>query len=359
MGMGTHPPNVTVLMPVDDAHAHRAAAMRLDRTRWDTRRIVAKWLVHCADPLGPQTAPPRRALSPAEAAELVTQAEAHGVLPAVLRHFQSFDGNDPAFAAVKADALARHRSALAYALMLRRHGEALAAAAAELPVAVIKGPVFAKLLYPAASFRPFTDIDVLVAADAVARVSALLAAHGFMLAEQAGEPDRREWKWVHRDNDAVMVEVQTDLVHAPSMSNALSLTYDDIRGIADTPAAQLIVAVIHSSAGAPFDRLRHAVDICQGARMLITAEDERRFEDLVSRTGARLAAQTGLFLAGRLFAVPRCIEIANALGPPCYAGAARFLVSEAVVTSTMTPMRYWHSWRRQAFRKLLMRQARP
>jgi hypothetical protein len=184
-------------------------------------------------------------------------------------------------------------------------------------------------------------------------MSALLVAQGFKLAEQEYEPDRREWKWLHRDNDALMVEVQTNLVHAPSLSKALSLTYEGIAGIAQTPAAQLIIAVIHGSLGGHFDKLRHAVDICQAARALATAADEHRFEELVRRTGARLAAKTGLALAGRLFNEPRCLEVARALGPQRHAGLARLLIDRSVVISTTLKVRSLHSWRRQAFRQLL------
>src|SRR5262249_47562815 len=150
--------------------------------------------------------------------------------------------------------------------------DALMAAAADLPVAIVKGPVFAGRIYPAPSFRPFTDIDLLVDPRAVAQLSELLDAEGFTIAEH--DRSHRERKWLHRENDALMIEVQTDLVHAPSLSHALSLTYDDIAGIAGTPAAQLIIAVIHGSLGGHFDRLRHIVDICQAARNPQTAEDE-------------------------------------------------------------------------------------
>ncbi len=327
--------------------------MQSEHRQRASRRIVGDWLIHCADPTGPRTASPRRMLSLAEAAELVTQAEAHGVLPAVLRHCPAFAEDDPAFGVVKTDALTRYRAALGYALMLRHHGEALITAASGLPVTMIKGAVFARLLYPAPSLRPYTDIDLLVGRDAVSRVSALLAAHGFELAEQGNEPDCREWKWLHRENDALMVEVQTDLVHAPSLSQALSLTYEDIAGIDQTPAAQLIIAVIHGSLGGHFDKLRHAVDICQAARALATAADEHCFEDLVVRTGARLAAKTGLALAGGLFNEPRCLDVARALGPQRHAGLARLLIDRSVVISTMTKARSLHSWRRQAYRLLL------
>jgi glycosyltransferase involved in cell wall biosynthesis len=96
----------------------RHAAPLLERGKRQNRRAVRDWLVHSADPLGPRTAPPRRALSLEEARELVAQADKHGVLPAVLRYYPPFQG-DALFADVKADALTRHRSKLTYSLMLR------------------------------------------------------------------------------------------------------------------------------------------------------------------------------------------------------------------------------------------------
>jgi hypothetical protein len=281
----------------------------------------------------------------------VDDSERHGVLAAVLRNFPAFQPDKNGFSAAKLDALGRHRTACAYATMLRHESEALMAAAAGLPVAIVKGPVFAGGIYPAPSFRPFSDIDLLVDPRAVAQLSAVLETEGFAIAEH--HPSHREWKWLHRENDALMVEVQTDLVHAPSLSQALSLTYDDIAGIAGTPAAQLIVAVIHGSLGGHFDKLRHVVDICQAARNLQTAEEEDHFERLVVRTGARLAAKTGLALAGRLFNEPRCLDIARALGPAWRAPLARLLIGKSVVLSTTTTVRPLHAWRRQTFRQLL------
>jgi glycosyltransferase involved in cell wall biosynthesis/SAM-dependent methyltransferase len=316
------------------------------------RHAVADWLVYCADPQGSRGTPPDRMLSSAAARELVAQAEAHGVLPAVLRHFRLFD-EDPALAGIKAEAQTRCQLAFSYALMLRHYANLLMEAAADLPVVLVKGPVFARLLYPTPSLRPFTDIDLLVDPCAVSPLSELLVAQGFKLADE--DPDRGEWKWLHRDNEAVMVEVQTDLVHSDSLSRALSLTHNHIADIAETPAAQLIVATIHGALGGHFDKLRHAVDICQAARRLTSPQDELRFEQLMGPTGARLAAKTGLTLAGHLFDEPRCFEIARALGPHRHAGLARSLINPSVITSTMMPTRVLHSWRRSAFRELLKR----
>src|SRR5262245_54299890 len=110
-----------------------------------SRRLVADGLVHCADPVGPRTEPPRRRVFTAGSEELVVQADLHGVLPALLRHFHPSTRmrRSPG---QRAQAQVRHRSALAYAMMLRKHGEALMAAA-RLPVVMVKGRVFARTIY--------------------------------------------------------------------------------------------------------------------------------------------------------------------------------------------------------------------
>jgi hypothetical protein len=331
----------------------RHAAPHLDASSRKSRRAVGDWLVHCADPLGRRTAPPRRALSLEEARELVAHADKHGVLPAVLRHFPPFQG-DTTFAGVKADALARHRSKLTYSLMLRTHGQALLAAAAGLPVVMVKGPVFSRTIYPATGLRNFTDIDLLVAPEAEPQLARVLEEQGFKLAEYDRDPNRQEWKWLHRDNDALMIEVHTNLVHHPELRQAMSLCYEDLAGIAETPAALLAVAVVHGALER-YELLRQVVDVCQAARGVDTADEERRFETLVQQTGTRFAAIAGLDLAYRLLEEPRCRELARGLGPVRYTALARLLLGRSAITSTMGSKRFLHSWRRQGFRILLKR----
>jgi GT2 family glycosyltransferase len=331
----------------------RRAAPLLGMPDRQNRSAVRNWLVHCADPLEPQTAPPLRGLSPEEASELVAQADQHGVLPAVLRHFPPFQG-DPAFAEVKADALARHRSKVTYSLMLRAHGEAVMAAAAGLPAAMVKGPVFSRAIYPSPSLRNFTDIDLLIAPEAEPQLARVLEEQGFKLADYDRDPDRQEWKWLHRDNEALMIEVHTNLVHHPELRKAMSLRFEDLDGIAETPAALLTVAVVHGALER-YELLRHVVDICQAARRIDRPDEERRFEALVQRTGARFAAIAGLDLAYRLLREPRCRELARALGRARHTALTRLLLGRSTIMSTMDNTRFLHSWRRQGFRILLKR----
>ena len=315
--------------------------------------LVGQWLVHCADPLGPRTEAPHRLLSPREAQDFVAQADMHGVLATVLRQFPPFLASDPAFAKAKAEALTLHRSALAQALMLRTHADALVAAA-NLPVVMVKGPVFARTIYPAPSLRTFTDVDLLIAPEAEPELARLLLEAGFQLADYDRDPRRQEWKWLHRENDAVMIEVHTNLVHHPELRAAMSLSYADLAGIAETPAALLTVAAIHGALHR-FERLRQVVDICQAARHVSTPEEESRFELLIERSGARLAAIAGLDFAYRLLGEPRCRELARGLGPARYTALARLLIGRSAVTSSMSKARVYHSWRRQGFRELLKR----
>jgi hypothetical protein len=151
-----------------------------------------------------------------------------------------------------------------------------------------------------------------------------------------------------------MIEVHTNLVHHPELREALSLSFDDLDGIAETPAALLTVAVVHG-AMERYELLRHVVDVCQAARGIDTTAEERRFEALVQRTGARFAAVAGLDLAYRLLGEPRCRELARGLGPARHAAVARLLLGRSAIVSTMDGARVLHSWRRQGFRTLLKR----
>ncbi len=315
------------------------------------RRNIARWLVHCADPLGPKRPPPQ-VLSPAATSRLVAEAGGHGILPSLLRHYPFPDTEN--YAAAKADAGARRAVAATFVMMLRHFGGQIKEACAGLPATVVKGWTFAGALYPDPALRPFTDIDILAAPEAHTRINGVLQDLGFKFADFAYVPGRQEAKWTHGENDALIVEVHGNMVHAPSLRKTMSLTYEDLREDAESPAGLMCVAALHGGLH-HFERLRHVVDVLQAARALTSAEDERRLGALLEKSGARLSAITGLRLAHRLFGEPRCLEIARGLGREQYAHLAGWLIGPSLVTSTMSGSRFVHSWRRQAFRELLKR----
>jgi hypothetical protein len=322
------------------------------------RRVVSDWLIYCADPLGPvREQRPAMSIPLAHADHLVDQASAHGVICALLRHFPPF-AEDPAFGPIKEKVRSRHRDTIGWNMVLRSHGDAIMADVSDLPVTIVKGPVFARKLYPEPAFRGYGDIDLLAAPQAVPSLGEILKKHGFDLVNYSPEIDPQEWSWLHRENDKLLIEVQTDLVHAPSLRRAFSLTYDMIGDEPQGPAALLLIALLHGALGQHYSKLQHIVDICQAARALDGDGERRRFEVLVERSNARFVCVTGLNLTGRMLAEPRCLELARMLGPVRYGRMASRLVDRSVVMSTIGEGRWLHSWRRQAFRSLSKRNLR-
>jgi len=282
---------------------------------------------------------------------LFEQAEHHGVLGALLGHLSTC-AEVPSVAAAYAAAKGRDRRNVIFSRLLQMEAEALVASASGLPIAVVKGPVFARKIYPRSDLRSYSDIDILAAESAVPQLSQILLDNGFFLVDSLPGSASREWKWISRSNNAVMVEVQTNLIHTDSMVNHISLGYDLIGASPEGAAELLLVALVHG-ASHHYDRLQLVVDICQAARNLTETADEVRLEELVRATGSRLAAVTGLRLAGRVLREHRCLELARALGGTAYAPLMDMLLTDTVVLSSTTDRRTLHSWRRSLFRWLV------
>lgn len=315
-------------------------------------RRIAPALVFAADPAH-QGVPPPGALSAEDGAYLIDQARGQAVLPAVLRSLRARPDPEPAFAQALSDGAAQARLFAAHSMMLRGFADALLRDLAGEPVVLVKGLAFARAIYPDPQLRPFTDIDLVLAPEARPRVEEALAARGFAFAEHDIFGTA---KWVHRQNDALMVELQPNLVQSHNVQTRMSLSYADLACVgANTPAAHLMIAAVHGAAQHQFENLRQAVDILQAARGIATVADERQVEAIVARTRGRLAVVASLELAWRLFGDPRCREIARGLGPVRFALPARLLLTRAAILSTSTPRAVYYKWRRPSFRALLLR----
>ena len=326
---------------------------RLRRT-WKTqasRRVVSELLVAAADPLHEGYLNPT-IVTPALVRDIVNQAADHGVLPIVA--YKAKQGFVSVENLLGDEARNELRVSAAFSMMLRQHARSLLEQLQDLPVALVKGETFARLLYPSPALRPFTDIDLLVAPSAIEAVSDVLARNEYFLGEDPAASGRREWKWVHKTNPRIMVELHTNLVHAPSLQNAMSFDYERLqRHGPEHPVTLLAIAVIHGALHR-FERLRHVVDVCQAARKL-DRSDDKHFRALMIESHSCLAASTALRLAYRFFGEARCEEICASLGPVRYAWISQQLLGPPVVLSMMNEARYTHSWRRQVFRELLKR----
>jgi hypothetical protein len=122
---------------------------------------------------------------------LVEAAQRHGTAAFVLASVDS--ERVPLPPAVAETLEQRAYSELACVMLLdeelRRIGSTFAAE--RLPLIVLKGPVLARTVYPAASLRPYGDLDLLVQVDHESSAATLLLAMGFAEAPYAAEVARR------------------------------------------------------------------------------------------------------------------------------------------------------------------------
>lgn len=335
------------------------------------------WFTHLSDPLMRSPTP----AGPVHASELpllIEAAFAHGVATIVDRNLQrlSKDGRASALVAdddaqdtVKKASVELSRRAIplrAQTLLLSHHSSRIEAGLRghSIPSTVVKGPIFARQLYPQATDRSFTDIDILVDPSSLAASFVVLRRLGFAPASHAdGDAGQNaEYKWLLPGNELVLVEVQTDLIHSANLASGVRLRYADVMaagaGHCEDPAALLLTAAVHGAAGHQFERLQPAVDVLQAARGLAGPIDIERLAATARSTGSTAAVQSALDLVGQLFDEPLARKIADALGTASWRGLRRRLLSPAVALRAQARHAYWDSWRRRAFREIIRRTGR-
>ena len=145
----------------------------------------------------------------------------------------------------------------------------------DLPYAVVKGAAFARELYPFASDRPYSDIDVLLPAASLTPAMDIMTSLGFVQHKRAHfdkSEANEEQKWVLKDNPMLLIELHTNLVHFRALRKRISLSYEDYRiagAEGDRPlAGHFVLAVMHAAAGHKFHQLRLLVDVLQASRAL-------------------------------------------------------------------------------------------
>lgn len=336
---------------VETATPSRTTPRRLSRA--DGRLLIA-----LADP---ESSLAPISLTAERAKLLLSQAERHGVLPAVLRKLRpGMTGAD--LRPVRDDFAARFSATVAFTMQLRAEAKRLAVAlrASHQPALLIKGQDFADNIYPDPVLRPTSDIDIIVPVDSLAAVEAVVAAAGFELLPDQRDDEQMERKWLHSVHRRVMLEIQGNLVHAPGLRSKLSLGFAELCPHGDPaeaarPSARLAIAGVHAASSHHFELLRLVVDVLQAARRLRGDVEEQALEDLVRRSGIRLALVAALDLAASLYDDDRCREVARALAPVRFRGASRLLISADVVMAMETGERAAQSWRRSLFRELLKR----
>jgi hypothetical protein len=231
-----------------------------------------------------------------------------------------------------------------------------------LPAILVKGADFAVEAYGGLQARTFSDVDILVRPGAEADLGRVLADLGY--AEHRPKASREahtERKWTRADahGGSILVEVHTDLVHAPELRARQTLTYDLHAGAAAggvTPAARLVLAALHGATSHLFGRLQYVVDGLMVAR---SGVDVSELRERAIRSGALLPMLTMLRLASEIFAFEEGPELIAALSPVRFAGLERRLITASGVLGGKAAGRWMLLPQRHLYRRLLQMTPAP
>jgi hypothetical protein len=338
-----------------------------------TRKIDG-WLARLSDPAGlnPNWLPQPFAVEDMRRLnDLLDEAGRHNVRPALVRNLgvvlrtaphTLMTGPPEAIESAKSSLLARANELrlldVARAVVLADTARDLLdlAAKAGLPVALVKGADFAQAAYGGLHNRTFTDVDLLVRPDAEAPLGDILAGLGFVSQEpplRHAARTERKWTKAHPHAGTILVEIHTDMVHAPELRRHMSLTYDAYDDAAKggvTPAARLILAALHGATSHLFARLQYVVDGLMIARLGI---DARELAERAKLAGARLPLATNLRLAAEIYGCPHSRELFDTLRTVPWSRVERRIMTAALVISSKGPQRWRLLPRRYLYRGLL------
>lgn len=305
-------------------------------------------LCSLADPEAAVVAVPAETVDP-----LLKLARDHNVLPVVTRKLATQHATA---------ALAAAQGELRLLVGLSMHLRGIAAkvdryiADKQLGAVIVKGPVFARQLYPTPSDRPFTDIDIMVAPSARAPIGELLTGLGYQLFLKPlldHTEQNQEEKWIQPDMDALLIEVHGNLVHYQGLRRRISFGYAEFmssgRGDVSAGLPQFFVAVVHAALGHKFHQLRLLVDVLQAWRHL-TSDEVAALPDMARQLGLALEARLCLELIAELFDLPAANAAADRIAGGSASRLATHLVDGATVLAA--PSAFFSKVRRHSFRGL-------
>ncbi|OEO32920.1 hypothetical protein VW23_008890 [Devosia insulae DS-56] len=305
-------------------------------------------LCRLADPEAPAVTVPAEAVDP-----LLKLARDHNVLPVVTRKLAAQHRTADLEAA---------RSELTLLIGLSLHLRGIAAkvdryiADRQLEAVIVKGPVFARQIYPTPSDRPFTDIDIMVAPSARAPIGELLTSLGYQLFLKPlldHTEQNQEEKWIQPSMDALLIEVHGNLVHYQGLRRRISFGYAEFmqsgQGNANAGMPQFFVAVVHAALGHKFHQLRLLVDLLQAFRHL-SPDEVTALPEIARQLGLALEARLCLELVAELFDAPGAGVAAGRIAGGSASRLATRLVDGAAVLAA--PTAFLSKVRRHSFRGL-------
>lgn len=333
-----------------------------------------EWLARLADPGGTNRCftPAPYETKPLEALEeLLYLAARHNVRPALMRNLAKELSAAPetviggssreiAQTAVKISEAIANEKLLDFArsvLLADASKEILSQTeAAGLPAAVVKGADFAENGYGGLEYRTFSDVDILVRPDAEADLAHILLGLGYeAITPRASRIDFTERSFLRKEEfgGTTHVEVHTDVVHAPELRSAQTLTWDlyaspEMGGV--TGASRLVLAGLHGATSHLFGRLQYVVD---GLVLVRAGVDADELEERARRSNAVLAVKTMLRLASEIFDSAESAELAARLRPAHGAAWEHRLITASMVLGAKNADRWRLLPQRYLYRALL------
>ncbi len=299
---------------------------------------------------------------------LMAALEKHGIEPVGLRKLRSLGGNhDSELGRLLIGSSERQFLANALSMELEtRANEILESVQHKgARATMVKGPDFAANLYPNRSDRPFTDIDFIVHPEDLDMMGSILKNANYAQNSRRVYDRSKihmEQKWTSVDNQNILIELHTNLVHDPGLRSRVSFGYRELetacQGKMMTPVARFLTAVIHTAAGHKFHKLQMLVDVLQAFKKL----DPSGMDLLYITTHsipAQLEIATCLDLISELFSLPSASAAARKFKCGLFPNLpGRLLTAGTILDATGARLGSSHI-RRHAFRIVQKVASRP
>ena len=343
-------------------------------------RKIDAWLARLSDPDGLNAASSPKPFLVAEAGmlpRLIAEAGMHNVRPALVQNLRRQINAAPeqllaggsSTREERAEALLRLADELRLQDVVRSvflssvaHDVLANTSKSGIPVVLVKGADFAETVYRGLQNRAFSDIDLLVRPQAEQALSALLASLGFIsLPPRSSRVAHTERQWIRSETNGagILVEVHTDLVHAPELRRSQTLTYDLYAAPASggvTPAARMILAALHGATSHLFGRLQYVVDGLMIARMEV---DARELRERARECGAELPLATMLRLSAKLYDCEASRTLLRGLRDVPFSKLERRLITAPMVLAAKSPQRWRLLPQRYLYRRLMRTTPQP
>lgn len=335
-------------------------------------RNTEAWIAQLSDPAGANSrwqAKPFDVEDETAALDLLDEAARHNVHLVAGRNLLGILKDNPGlfFRGEKSNVVNR-ATALQTTIRDRRlqeiaHNTVLAGTAREIlhatagmPISLVKGLDFAEAVYHGVHNRKFSDVDLLVDPMAQVDLSKILSGLGFTEVVAKGKKIKQtERQWTREAPHAglTLVEVHTDMVHAPELRARMSLTHGLYAGKSNggvSGASRLVLAALHGATSHLFARLQYVVDGMMVAR---TGVDARELQERARRSGAILPVSTMLRLAADIYGCEASSSLLGQLEPVRLASIERRLISPTMVISAKSQTRWRSLPQRYLYRRLM------